>query len=108
VLMTNMPSWYGSALTDAHTAARGSDRRSARCAACVRRGGTATRTGVTSRHVGARVPRDAAASTAVVSGSAWRGRGVAARRCGARLGRPGFILLGPTLDNNYSKNLNRS
>jgi hypothetical protein len=45
--------------------------------------GAATRTGLTTRHVGARVPRDAAASIVGVSGCAWRGRrgaGVRARR----------------------------
>jgi hypothetical protein len=94
VLTTKMLSWYVGASTDARTAALGSDRRSARCAARVRRGGAVTRTGLTLRNVGARVPRDAAASTVGVSGCAWRGRRGAsarARRRGAQRGQPGFI-----------------
>jgi hypothetical protein len=34
-------------------------------------------------------------------------RDVAAQRRGARCDQPGFILLSPTLDTNYSKNLNK-
>jgi hypothetical protein len=80
VLTTKMSSWYGGVSTDARTAARRSGRRSARCAARVRRGGVATHTGLTTRHVRVRVPRDAVASIVGVSGCAWRGhRGAGAR-----------------------------
>jgi hypothetical protein len=52
VLTTKMSSWYGGVSSDARTAARGSDGGppSAR-----RAYGTATRTGLTTRHVGSGV-----------------------------------------------------
>jgi hypothetical protein len=59
------------------------------------RGGVATRTGLTMRHVGARVPGDVAASTVGVSGDAWRGRrgaGAASERDVAALGAAGPVL----------------
>jgi hypothetical protein len=111
VLTTKMPSWYGGVSSDARTAARRSDRRSAQCAAHVRRGGAATRTGLTTRHVGARVPRDAATSIVRVSGCAWRGhRGAGAacatsRRDGALAGN---VLLRTCLKANNSNFFNKT
>jgi hypothetical protein len=115
VLTTKMSSWYGGISTDARTAACGSDRRSGRCEKRVRRGGEATRTRLNTRHVGAWVPRDAAASFGETSDCAWRGRrgaGARARRRDATSWRRAWptslVLLSLGLNEVYSKILNKS
>jgi hypothetical protein len=69
-----MPPWYDSVSVDARMAACGSDQRSARCEARLQRGGEATCALLNTRHTGARVPWDAAASVGGTSGCAWCGR----------------------------------
>jgi hypothetical protein len=109
-----MSLWYGGVSTDARMAARGSDRRSALCVAHVRRGGETTRTRLTTRHVGVRVPRDALGTlgSRAVRGTdaeAWahgrgRGRGVATRHRGAGRGQPKFGFADPRFEHSLLQN----